>query len=182
MQESATLAACTPSGSLTIEALNWHNEVTKRDNAKWKSVAKSESGMSITSSMGKVSSDLQESPDWQKFDESWSVDVVHWNSDAVPVRLSFSWQVGQNDVSMGWVLNQLRKNIGSCIPENTCFVLVATETSASLKLDHKGCYFSARKFLHTCINAVPGSNVHFKVTLNYILEQAQDSFEDVSMD
>ena len=182
MQESATLAAGTPSGSLTFEALNWHNEVTKTDDAKWISFAKSESGMSITASMGKVSSDLQESPDWQKFDESWSVDVVHRDSGAVPVRLSFCWCVGQNDVSMGWVLIQLRKNVGSCIPENTCLVLVATETSASLKLDYKGYYYSARKFLHTCINAVAGSNVHFKVTLNYVLEQAHDSFEDVSMD
>ena len=182
MEDSITTVAAATSGSLTFEALKRHNDVAKSDVVMRVVFAKSDPGMSISSSVGQVSLDPVELPDWLNFDESWFVDVVHFNSDVVCASLGFSWCAGQDDVSMGSVLNELKKSCGTSIPDNTCVVLVATETLAKLKLDFSGCLSSARKFRHTCTNIPSGSNVNFKVKLNYVLVQVKDSFGEGSVD
>ena len=121
--------------------------------------------------MGIVSSVEEELPDWLKFPEFWLVEIVHWNSDAVRVQLSFRWGAGQNDVSMGRVLNEMKKQLGESIPKKACVVLISKDPEQILKLDSTGCYRKTRKFLHECIHDRPGSK-NLKVTLQYSLEEA----------
>ena len=83
MQESATLAAATASGSLTLEALRRHNHAMKSDVVRRDVFPKSDPGMSITSSM---------------FVDS---DIVHFDSDIAPVSLWFSFSGGQKRLSVG---------------------------------------------------------------------------------
>ena len=82
--------------------------------------------------------------------------------------LNFHWENGQNDVSLGWVVSQMKEKFGESFSKGADVVLLSPETHVTAKLDHDGCYLKVREFLHKCIFKRPDSN-DFKVSLQYHL-------------
>ena len=104
----------------------------------------------VASSMTNTISDAEELPHWLQNAESWTVEIVHWNSTDLRLNLLFSWGKGENDIALDCVMKLIKKEFGGW-SEDAVVVLISAETHAVAKLDHSGCRRKIREFLHTCI-------------------------------
>ena len=169
MQESATspalgasaLPASTTWAPLTVETLRRHNA------GKRVTYGDVYSQPSIASSMWNLDYAAEDLPEWFD-DEAWTVEIRPWNSSDVCMKLNFHWEKGQNNVTLGQVLHQMREKLGESFHKDAVVVLLSPETNVTAKLDHEGCYLWLREFLHKCILKQPESN-DFKVSLQYHL-------------
>ena len=84
------------------------------------------------------------------------------------MEFKFGWKRGENQVSLGWVVSQMKEKLGESFSKGADVVLLSPETHVTAKLDHDGCYVKVREFLHKCILKRPDSN-DFKVSLQYHL-------------
>ena len=168
VQQSATPPTSTSSAPLTAETLRRHNVGTKSNAAKRCKCRDVHSQPSVTSSMGNISSDAQDLPPWLENAEAWTVEIGPWNSADVCMKFNFDWEKGENHVSLGWVVNQMKEKLGKSFSKDAVVVLFSPQTHVTAKLDHKGCYLKVREFLHKCILKRPDSN-DFKVGLQYHL-------------
>ena len=105
----------------------------------------------VASSMANTRSDAEELPHWLQNAESWTVEIVHWNSADMRLNLLFSWGKGENDIALDCVMKLIKKEFGGW-SEDAVVVLNSPETHAVAKLDHSGCRRKIREFLHTCIS------------------------------
>ena len=87
------------------------------------------------------------------------------------MNFKFGWKRGENQVSLGWVVSQMKEKLGESFSKGADVVLLSPETHATAKLDHDGCYLKVREFLHKCILKRPDSN-NFKVRLQYHLRSS----------
>ena len=118
--------------------------------------------------MGNISSIAENVPHWLENDETWFVVIRPWNSAYVSMKFNFDGEKGENHVSLGWVLSQMKEKLGESFSKGADVVLLSPETHVTAKLDHDGCYLKVREFLHKCILKRPDNN-DFKVSLQYHL-------------
>ena len=168
MQQSATPPASTPSAPLTSETLRRHVVGTESNAATRGTGGDVHSQPSVTSSMGNISSDAEDLQHWLEHAEAWTVEIGHWNSSDVCMKLNFDWEKGENYVSLGWVVNQMEEKLGNSLSKGAVVVLLSPETHVTAKLDHGGCYLKVREFLRKCILKRLDCN-DFKVSLQYHL-------------
>ena len=151
MHGSAMSPAMIASAHVTTEAL-----MCVHDNAQSNAAMHDLNGLCyplyrVASSMANTRSDAEELPHWLQNAESWTVEIVHWNSADMRLNLLFSWGKGENDIALDCVMKLIEKEFGGW-SEDAVVVLVSTETHAVAKLDHSGCRRKIREFLHTCIS------------------------------
>ena len=153
---------------MNISTLRRHNVGTKSNAATRRKCRDIHSQPSVTSSMGNISSIAEDLPHWLENDETWTVEIRPWDSADLCMDLNFHWEKGQNNVTLGQVLHQMREKLGESFHKDAVVVLLSPETNVTAKLDHEGCYLWLREFLHKCILKQPESN-DFKVSLQYHL-------------
>ena len=66
----------------------------------------------VASSMANTISDAEQLPHWLQNAESWTVEIVHWNSTDLRLNLLFSWGKGENDIALDCVMKQIKKEFG----------------------------------------------------------------------
>ena len=159
------IPASTPSAPLTAETLRLHNAATRG------TCEDVYSQPSITSSMWNINYEAEDLPDWLKNDEAWTVEIGRWDFADVCMKLNFGWKKGENRLSLGWVVNQMKEKLGMSFSKDAVVVLLSPKTHVTAKLDHEGCYLKVREFLHKCILKRLDSN-DFKVKLQYYLRSA----------
>ena len=151
MHGSAMSPAMIASAHVTTEAL-----MCFHDNAQSNAAMHDLNGLCyplyrVASSMANTRSDAEELPHWLQNAESWTVEIVHWNSADMRLNLLFSWGKGENDIALDCVMKLIKKEFGGW-SEDAVVVLNSPETHAVAKLDHSGCRRKIREFLHTCIS------------------------------
>ena len=151
MHGSAMAPAMIASAHVTTEALMCFHDNTQSNAAMHDLNGVCYPLYRVASSMANTRSDAEELPHWLQNAESWTVEIVHWNSADMRLNLLFSWGKGENDIALDCVMKQIQKEFGGW-SEDAVVVLNSPETHAVAKLDHSGCRRKVREFLHTCIS------------------------------
>ena len=89
--------------------------------------------------MGNISSIAEDLPHWLENDETWTVEIRPWNSADVCMELKFGRKRGENQVSLGWVVSQMKEKFGESFSKGADVVLLSPETHVTAKLDPNGC-------------------------------------------
>ena len=151
MHGSAMSPAMIASAHVTTEALMCFHDNTQSNAAMHDLNGVCYPLYRVASSMANTRSDAEELPHWLQNAESWTVEIVHWNSADMRLNLLFSWGKGENDIALDCVMKLIQKEFGGW-SEDAVVVLHSPETHAVAKLDHSGCRRKVREFLHTCIS------------------------------